>query len=103
MPGNITVDLAEALAPGCQQQEIGIRPGEKLHEVLVTSDESRHCYDQGDRFVIVPEHMSWASGLTDIEGERPPDGFAYTSDSNDRWVSLEELRELAADVQPATV
>jgi UDP-N-acetylglucosamine 4,6-dehydratase len=89
-------DIAEAIAPDAERRVIGIRPGEKLHELLVTEDESRHSYDLGDRFVILPEYASWP--LRQFDGTRLSEGFRYSSDSNDRWLGVEELRAMAADV-----
>ena len=99
IPSMRVTDLAEAIAPGCEQRVIGIRPGEKLHEILVTSDESRHCYEQEGRYVIVPEYASW--GEIEEPGTRPPDGFYYSSDNNDRWLDVEGIREMAAPVAAA--
>ena len=77
---------------------IGIRPGEKLHEVLVTEDESRHAYEASDRYVILPEYASWA--LREVEdASRMDAGFRYSSDANDRWVGVDELRAMAAGVK----
>ncbi len=98
IPSMRVTDIAEALAPGVQRRVVGIRPGEKLHEVMVTEDEARHAFDLGDRFVILPQRATWRR--TDPDGERLPDGFRYASDANDRWVTHEELREMAAGVAP---
>jgi UDP-N-acetylglucosamine 4,6-dehydratase/5-epimerase len=97
IPSMRVTDIAEAIAPGAERRLIGIRAGEKLHELLVTEDESRHSYDLPDRYVILPEYASWP--LREVQGERLPDGFCYSSDLNDRWLSVEELREMAADVK----
>jgi UDP-N-acetylglucosamine 4,6-dehydratase len=98
IPSMRVVDMAEALAPEAERRVIGIRPGEKLHEILVTEDESRHSYELPDRYVIFPEYASWQ--LRDVVGaQRMSEGFRYASDTNDSWVSVEELRELAADVK----
>ena len=100
IPSMRVTDMAEALAPGSQREMIGIRPGEKLHELLVTEDESRHSYDTDDGFVILPEHASWPLRKGDDWRALPP-GFHYSSDENDRWLSVDELREMCADVTPA--
>jgi UDP-N-acetylglucosamine 4,6-dehydratase/5-epimerase len=98
IPSMKVTDLAEALAPGAEQRIIGIRPGEKVHELLVTEDESRHTYELENRYVIVPEYPSWE--LKPVEGERLPTGFRYTSDTNAQWLTVDELVDLAADVKP---
>jgi UDP-N-acetylglucosamine 4,6-dehydratase/5-epimerase len=96
VPSMRVTDIADALAPGVERRIVGIRPGEKLHEVLVTEDESRHSFDLGDRYVILPEYASWP--LREFDGQRLPEGFRYSSDGNDRWLSVDELREMAAYV-----
>ena len=90
LPSVRTVDLAAAVAPGAAVEEIGIRPGEKLNEVLVTLDESRHTLDLGDFFVIQPQH-SWWSREPWSAGRPMPDECAYASDTNDRWLGIEEI------------
>jgi UDP-N-acetylglucosamine 4,6-dehydratase len=98
IPSMRVTDVAEALAPGAEHRVIGIRPGEKLHEILLTEDESRHALEVENGFVIFPEHASWP--LQDVEGGRPlPSGFHYSSDQNDHWLDVEELREMAAGVR----
>lgn len=100
IPSMNVIDLAKALAPGAEHQIIGIRAGEKLHEVLLTVDEARHSVELDDRFVIRPEYASWVVRGGRGDGDELPEGFSYTSASNDRWLTVEELTELAADVQP---
>jgi UDP-N-acetylglucosamine 4,6-dehydratase/5-epimerase len=101
IPSMRIVDMASALAPDAQRRIIGIRAGEKLHEVLVTEDEARHCYDLGDRFVIFPELAAWDVARP-RDGERLPDGFRFASDLNDRWLSAEDLRRIAASISPSS-
>lgn len=101
IPSMKVTDLAEALAPGAEHRVIGIRPGEKLHELLVTEDESRHTYELSNRYVIMPEYPSWE--LKPVDGERLPNGFRYTSDTNSEWLTVDELVDLAADVQPISL
>ena len=99
IPSMRVTDIAEAIAPGAERRVVGIRPGEKLHEVLLTEDESRHTLEIDDGFVIVPEYASW--GLEPSEGEPLPDGFRYSSDTNTEWLDVDALREMAADVKVA--
>jgi UDP-N-acetylglucosamine 4,6-dehydratase len=94
IPSMGIVELARVMAPGCKVEVTGIRPGEKLHEVLVSTDEARHTVMLEDMFVIEPEHSFWgAANWTD--GEPVPDGFEFSSDKNDRWLSEHELLRLA--------
>jgi UDP-N-acetylglucosamine 4,6-dehydratase len=86
-------DLAEAIAPNVPRDLVGIRPGEKVHEILITSDESRHTVEQDDRFVILPEFQYW-SELEPPPGTALPSGFAYTSDTNDWWLNVSQLADL---------
>jgi UDP-N-acetylglucosamine 4,6-dehydratase len=97
IPSMRIADMAEALAPDAEQRVIGIRPGEKLHEAMLTEDESRHAVETDYGFVIVPEYASWPMRVH--EGRRPPAGFRYTSDTNTEWLSVEDLRAIAADVE----
>jgi UDP-N-acetylglucosamine 4,6-dehydratase len=95
IPSMRLVDLAETVAPGCQVEYIGIRPGEKLHEVLVSEDESRQTLETEDMYVIQPSHPWWKS--ENWVGAKPlREGFRYSSDSNERWLTRRELEELVA-------
>jgi UDP-N-acetylglucosamine 4,6-dehydratase/5-epimerase len=90
------VDLARAIAPNARLDFVGIRPGEKLHEVMVPEDDARATYEQDDRYVILPstpwpKHSVWRD-----QGKVCPEGFRFASDTNDRWLSTSELRAMIA-------
>jgi UDP-N-acetylglucosamine 4,6-dehydratase len=95
IPSMRLVDLAETVAPGCQVEHIGIRPGEKLHEVLVSEDESRQTLETEDMYVIQPAHPWWKSENW-VSAKPLPEGFRYSSDTNERWLTRRELEELVA-------
>jgi UDP-N-acetylglucosamine 4,6-dehydratase/5-epimerase len=91
------LDLVEAMAPECAVQYIGLRPGEKLHEVLLTEDESRHAVEYDDLYTILPEYQSWKGGAREgSAGKRRtlPEGYRYSSENNTHWLSVSELRNL---------
>jgi UDP-N-acetylglucosamine 4,6-dehydratase/5-epimerase len=91
--------MAEAIAPGCELQDIGVRPGEKLHETLVSEDEARNTLELDDMYVIQPAHSWWRK--ENWQHARPlPEGFRYTSDTNPQWLSAEDLYALVGDVVP---
>jgi len=93
IPSMKIVDLAKAVAPECEIENIGIRPGEKLHEVLVTEEEGRHAVDYNGMFVILPNY-SWWEERRAYKNSRPlPDGFSYSSNNNDDWLSVDDLRK----------
>jgi UDP-N-acetylglucosamine 4,6-dehydratase len=93
IPSMRLLDLAETIAPGCEIEYIGIRPGEKLHEVLVSEDESRQTVATEEMFVIQPSHPWWKSENW-ISGKLLPEGFRYSSDTNDQWLTRPELEDL---------
>ena len=94
IPSMRVPDLARAIAPDAEVDVIGIRPGEKIHEVLLTADESRHSIDAGEVYVVLPEHPWWVASPRWMEGKPLADGFVYSSDSNDRWLGEAEIAEL---------
>ena len=94
IPSMRVTDLAEAIGPGLPQQVVGIRPGEKLHELMLTTDESRHAVDAGDVYVVFPEHVWWDERGPQVTGAPVPEGFVYSSDGNDWWLTTEELSGL---------
>jgi UDP-N-acetylglucosamine 4,6-dehydratase len=93
IPSMRLVDLAAAIAPGCAVETIGIRPGEKLHEVLLSEDEARNAVELDEMYIIQPSHPWWKTGNW-VEGRELPEGFRYTSDSNEQWLSHDQLQEL---------
>jgi UDP-N-acetylglucosamine 4,6-dehydratase len=96
IPSMRVADLAEAIAPGVEQDVVGIRPGEKLHEILLTSDEARHAVAAEDVYVVLPEHPWWSANPTWVEGKPLDDGFIYSSDSNERWLDVASLTSMVS-------
>ncbi|MBO0891284.1 MAG: UDP-N-acetylglucosamine 4,6-dehydratase (inverting) [Acidothermales bacterium] len=95
IPSMRVVDLANAVAPDAPTHEIGIRPGEKLHEEMISPEEGRRALRLPDRYVLQPTIAGW--GYTPPVGGTPvPDGFAYRSDSNDLWLDVDALQDLLA-------
>ena len=99
LPSMRVVDLALALAPGCRIEEIGIRPGEKLHEVLVPTDEARLTAEHDDVFVIRPP-LGTGNRVARPGGQSVPEGFCYRSDTNDWWLDARSLRALLGEAEP---
>jgi UDP-N-acetylglucosamine 4,6-dehydratase len=99
IPSMRVTDIADAIAPGVPRRVVGIRPGEKLHEVLLTEDEARHALELDDAYLIYPEFPSWRSAPYG-GGEPVADGFRYSSDANDAWLTAEELRAMVLSPQP---
>lgn len=92
-------DLAKAVAPGVPTRVIGIRPGEKLHEVLLTEDEAARATDVDGLYIVRPDFPWW--GGPKAEGKALPDGFRYASDSNEEWMTAEQIRRMAESVEAA--
>ncbi len=99
IPSMRVTDLADALAPDIERRIIGIRPGEKVHEILITEDESRHATAFEDHFAIYPSFAFWRT-VDYPRGEELPPGFRYTSDHNDRWLDADDIRALTHGVAP---
>lgn len=99
IPSMKLLDMATAIGPDCQIDCIGIRPGEKLHEVLVSEDEARNALETHEMFVIQPSHPWWKRENW-IAAEPVVEGFRYTSDSNKEWLSAEDLFELTSATPP---
>lgn len=91
IPSIKILDLAEAIAPNAKKIEIGIRPGEKLHEEMISMDDSRRAISMGSRYVVNPVVADW--GYTMPVGDAMPEGHAYRSDTNEDWMSKEDLSE----------
>ena len=93
LPSMNILELAKAIAPGCAVDNMGIRPGEKVHEVLVSEDEARHTLEFDDMFVIKPNHPWWGEDGWN-QGKPLPEGYRYASDTNPQWCTTEELKAL---------
>jgi UDP-N-acetylglucosamine 4,6-dehydratase len=94
IPSTHIVDLAKAIAPEAEIEYIGIRPGEKLHEVLISEDEARHTLELDDMYVVEPSGALWFGHAWRSQGKSLPEGFRYASDNNDAWLSADQIREL---------
>ncbi|MDD3052317.1 MAG: UDP-N-acetylglucosamine 4,6-dehydratase (inverting) [Candidatus Cloacimonetes bacterium] len=93
IPSMRMTNLADAIAPEAKKEIVGIRPGEKLHEIMITEDEARHAKEFSDYFAIEPEFPFWDKEKY-VDGESLPDGYRYSSDINDKWLSKEELKKM---------
>jgi UDP-N-acetylglucosamine 4,6-dehydratase len=93
IPSMNIMDLAAVVAPECKTEIVGIRPGEKLHEVMVPEDDARTTVELDDRFVIKPA-FPWFTTDAYRDAKRCADGFRYGSDTNDRWLTRTELAEM---------
>ena len=91
IPSMKVVDLASVLAPGLPHEIIGIRPGEKLHEMMISNDDARMTLDLGDRFVIEPFSAEWDRSRKGLNGKRVSEDFEYSSDKNNEWLDAESL------------
>lgn len=96
IPSMKVTDLAEAIAPGAERVEVGIRPGEKLHEEMISPEDARRTIAQVDRFVVGPSLAEWTYQTP--KGEACPDDFRYSSDSNTEWLSVGQLREMVENL-----
>lgn len=93
IPSMRVMDLAKAIAPECNIEIVGIRPGEKLHEAMIMEDDSRQTVEFDDYYIIQPEFPWWSKSFA--EGGKPlAEGFAYTSDNNEDWYSVNKLKEV---------
>ena len=93
IPSMRMTDLADAIAPGCKREVIGMRPGEKLHEVLISTDEARHAVEYDDMYVIHPGNP-WGAQPFRNGGKPVADGFTYASDTNTQWLTLNQFNSL---------
>ena len=92
-------DLAEAMLPGCRLKEIGIRPGEKLHEIMVTTEDSFNTYEYDKHYIVYPQMVFNNRQVPDLSGKKVEEGFSYSSGTNSEWLSVEDLRERLKEVE----
>lgn len=95
IPSMRIMDLAEAIAPGTKIKTIGIRPGEKVNEVLLSLQEARHAKEFDTYFIVEPEFLL---GQKESGGKSLPDNFKYSSDANDSWLSKQELKKILKEL-----
>lgn len=98
IPSMKITDLAEAIAPECELEIVGIRPGEKLHEMLITGSDARHTLEFENYYIIQPEFSWWKLG-NHKDGKPLTDDFEYTSDKNEEWLTVEEMREMLKNLE----
>ncbi|MBQ0929644.1 UDP-N-acetylglucosamine 4,6-dehydratase (inverting) [Ideonella sp. 4Y16] len=97
IPSMKVTDLATAVAPEATQKVVGIRPGEKLHEQMISPEDSFYTYEYPEHFKILPAIHNWDTTSERIkDGVKVPEGFEYASDNNSEWMSIEQLREWVA-------
>ena len=99
IPSFKITDLAEAMAPGIKTKEIGIRPGEKLHEVMVTVEDSMTTFEYDKHYIIYPQMFWQESKRPNPNGKKVDDEFYYSSGNNTEWLTVEQIRELLKDVE----
>ena len=95
IPSTKVVDLANAIAPDARLEIIGIRPGEKVHEVLISEDEARNTVERDTMFIVKPPETLWKRDLH-YEGNPLPGGFRFSSDTNTQWLDVEGIKEFVA-------
>jgi UDP-N-acetylglucosamine 4,6-dehydratase (inverting) len=98
IPSMKIMDLAEVIAPEAKKRIVGIRPGEKLHEILLTEEEAKHAKEFDQYFIIEPEFPFWNEGNFK-DGKILPNGFSYTSNTNKEWISKEQMREILKNLK----
>ncbi|MDH5543556.1 MAG: UDP-N-acetylglucosamine 4,6-dehydratase (inverting) [Nitrospinota bacterium] len=94
LPSMNIMDLAKAVAPECKTEIIGIRPGEKLHEVMIPAEDSRRTLEFDDHYLLAPEFDFFARRFDVSKGKAVKDGFEYSSDSNTVWLTAEQIKEM---------
>jgi UDP-N-acetylglucosamine 4,6-dehydratase len=99
IPSMKVVDLAKVVAPEARIDVIGIRPGEKLHEVLISEDEARTVVEMDDMFVVQPAEAMWFGRDWEKKGKPISDGFRYASNTNTEWLSVDQIAKIVEQVE----
>jgi UDP-N-acetylglucosamine 4,6-dehydratase len=99
IPSMKIVDLAEAIAPDAKLEFVGIRPGEKIHEVLISEDEARTTVELENKYVVQPATSPWFGYEWEDKGKKLEDGFRYASNNNSAWLSIEQIREMITPIE----
>ncbi len=99
IPSFKITDLAEAMLPGCVKPEVGIREGEKLHEIMITVEDSMNCYEYDKHYIIYPQMVWQNRKKANPTGKKVEEGFSYSSGNNTEWLSVEEIRERIAKMK----
>lgn len=99
IPSMKVVDLAKAIAPKAKVEIIGIRPGEKLHEVLISEDEARQTVELDDMFVVQPAESLWFGRDWEARGKLLDDGFLYSSNNNTQWLNIEQIGKIIDPIE----
>jgi UDP-N-acetylglucosamine 4,6-dehydratase len=94
LPSMNIMDLAKAIAPECRYETVGIRAGEKLHEVMIPCDDARRTLDFGTYYVIQPDFRFFEHRFKNDGGRPVPADFEYNSGTNDRWLTVEDLQKM---------
>lgn len=97
-PSFKVTNLAKAMNKNCEFEDVGIRPGEKLHEVMITEEDSRTTYEYNDHFIIYPDFEWWEHTNNKHGGKKVKDRFRYSSDNNKEWLSIDDIRELLGKI-----
>jgi len=93
IPSFKITDLAEAMLPGCRTREVGIREGEKLHEIMITVEDSSYTYEYDKHYIVYPQMVWSETKKVRPTGKKVPEGFSYSSGNNTVWLTVEEIRE----------
>lgn len=99
LPSTKIIDIAKAIAPDAEFEVIGIRPGEKIHEVLISEDEARTTIELADKYVVQPATASWFGYGWEDKGKKLEDGFRYASNTNTEWLSIEQIKKMISPIE----
>ena len=99
IPSFKITDLAQAVMPGCKMPEVGIREGEKLHEIMVTREDSMNTYEYDKHFIVYPHMDWWSKSKIQPGGKKVPEEFEYSSGTNTEWLSVDDIAQLLKNVK----